>query len=325
VNTVFRRLRSPAAAAVAEAQGGSGKAPGFDRPTRLPRDEQQRRRWQIANRAWWEAAPMRYDWREALRHPPGSKAYFREIDQRFFQVARCFLPWRQMPFDTLIDFADLAAKDVLEIGVGHGSHAHLLASHCRSFIGIDLTAAAVQMVARRFALFAVPGAVTQMDAERMAFADNSFDYIWSWGVIHQTADTSQVLAEMHRVMRPGGTCAVMVYYRSWWNYAVCGFLRSILIGEGLKRGGVHRAAQCGTDGAIARYYKPKEWRAAVGDLFAIESLVIYGLKSDVVPLPYGRLKQWVINAIPDRIARFLTARLRMGSLLVARMRKVERS
>ena len=42
------------------------KAAGFERPIQLPRDEEERRRWQMANRAWWEAAPMRYDWRAEL-------------------------------------------------------------------------------------------------------------------------------------------------------------------------------------------------------------------------------------------------------------------
>ena len=60
------------------------KAPGFDRPAQLPRDEAERRRWQAANKAWWEAAPMRYDWREQLAQNPGSEAYFKEIDRRFF-------------------------------------------------------------------------------------------------------------------------------------------------------------------------------------------------------------------------------------------------
>ena len=34
----------------------------------------------------------------------------------------------------------------------------------------------------------------------MEFADNSFDFIWSWGVIHHSADTQRVLREMHRVL-----------------------------------------------------------------------------------------------------------------------------
>jgi hypothetical protein len=56
-------------------------------------------------------------------------------------------------------------------------------------------------------------------------------------------------------------------------------------------------------------------------LFDVESIDIYGLKSDIVLLPYGRLKQFCMRLLPDSLARFMTRRLRMGSLLVATMGK----
>jgi SAM-dependent methyltransferase len=297
------------------------KATGFDAPTQLPRDAEEHRRWQAANRAWWESAPMRYDWSEELAHSPGSEGYFREIDRRFLAAAQSFMPTRNVPFDAAIPYAELGAKDVLEVGVGQGTHAQLLASHARSFVGIDLTSAAVRMTARRLALFGVPGMVVQMDAERMGFRDRSFDYVWSWGVVHQSADTGRVLAEIHRVLRPGGRCTVMVYYRSWWNYNVSGLLRALSEGQWRKVTRLHHVSQSATDGAIARYYKPSEWLAETRDLFTMDSMEIHGLKSDLVLLPHGRLKQFLMNLIPDALARFMTRHLRMGSLLVAQMRK----
>jgi ubiquinone/menaquinone biosynthesis C-methylase UbiE len=297
------------------------KAAGFDHPTQLPRDEEERRRWQAANRAWWESTPMRYDWRDEITQSPGSEAYFKEIDRRFLASARVFMSWRNVPFDTVIPFDELADKDVLEVGVGQGTHAQLLASHCKSFVGIDLTTAAAAMTSKRLKLFGIPGKVVQMDAERMGFGANSFDFVWSWGVVHVSADTQRVLAEIERVLRPGGRCTIMVYYRSWWNYQVSGFLRAVFLGQWRTLGTLHHVSQSGSDGAIARYYKPHEWRAATRSLFVIESMQIYGLKSDIVPLPHGRLKQIVMRLIPDSLARFMTCRMRMGSLLVAHMRK----
>ena len=64
------------------------KAAGFNRPTQLPRDDAQRRQWQSANKTWWEATPMRYDWRDEITAPPGTESYFREIDQRFLVVGQ---------------------------------------------------------------------------------------------------------------------------------------------------------------------------------------------------------------------------------------------
>jgi ubiquinone/menaquinone biosynthesis C-methylase UbiE len=299
----------------------ANKAPGFETPAQLPKDDAERDRWQAANRSWWDASPMRYDWREGIAAEPGSDAYFREIDRRFFASARQYMPWRRLPFDALVPYAALAGKDVLEIGVGQGTHAELIAPRCRSFTGIDLTAHAAEMTSRRLALRGIAAAVLQMDAENMAFADGSFDYVWSWGVIHHSADTRKVLREMSRVLRSGGTATVMVYYRSWWGFYVCGILRRLFQKRFRGRATLHRVAQHATDGAIARFYSANEWRALAQPFFAVEAVKVYGQKAEILPLPHGRAKALAVRLIPDRLARFFTNRLRMGSFLVATMRK----
>jgi ubiquinone/menaquinone biosynthesis C-methylase UbiE len=301
--------------------GFGNKAAGFNRPTQLPRDDAQRRQWQSANKNWWEATPMRYDWRDEISAPPGTESYFREIDRRFLSSAHKYMPWRNVPFDEVIPFERLNDKDVLEIGVGQGTHAQLLAPRCKSFTGIDLTSHAIEMTSQRLKLFNIPGKVLQMDAEEMAFADNSFDFIWSWGVIHHSADTRRVLQEMHRVLRFGGSCAIMVYYKSWWHFYVGGFLRGVFQRQFNKQGNLHQVVQSATDGAIARIYTQREWQEATNGLFEIAAVKIYGLKGDVVPLPHGRLKQFLEDVVPDGVARLLTNRLRGGSFLVAHMRK----
>ena len=296
------------------------KAAGFDAPTQLPQDEAQRRQWQSANKEWWEATPMRYDWRDEITAPPGTEVYFKEIDRRFLSSARKYMPWRNFPFDQVIPFERLGDKDVLEIGVGQGTHAQLLAPHCKSFTGIDLTSYAAEMTAHRLKLFNLPGKIMQMDAEEINFANNTFDFIWSWGVIHHSADTHRVLQEMRRVIRPGGKCTVMVYYKSWWDFYVCGFLRWLFQRQFGNRSNLHRIAQGATDGAIARYYTRQEWRETVRGLFEINSMQVYGLKSSIVPLPHGRLKLTLEDMIPDSVARILTHHLRGGTFLIAQMR-----
>jgi SAM-dependent methyltransferase len=159
-----------------------------------------------------------------------------------------------------------------------------------------------------------------MDAEHLDFPDGSFDFIWSWGVIHHSADTNQVLREVSRVLRPGGTFVAMVYYRSWWSYYAFGGIRRLFLPQ-FKGRSLHEIAQAGTDGAIARYYSRSEWRAATNGLFAAGSTRICGLKTDVLPLPPGRLKSSLEASLPDWLTRFMTNQLRMGSFLVAEMRK----
>jgi SAM-dependent methyltransferase len=297
------------------------KVPGFQKPTQLPRDEGQRRQWQTINRSWWESTPMRYDWREALTSPVGTRDYFEELDSRFLTSVYKYMPWEDVPFEALIPFTELAEKDVLEIGTGLGTHAQLLSPYCRSFTGIDLTETASALTAQRLQLFGLPGRALQMDAEDMQFAPGSFDYIWSWGVIHHSADTRRVLAEMKRVLRPGGKATVMVYHRTWWAYYFSPLLRGVICGQLKTCGNLHTVAQAVTDGAIARYYTPHELRELSRGLFDIESIRIFGLKAEILPFPAGTLKRLLDRLIPDTFGRLFTNRLRWGSFLVANMRR----
>jgi hypothetical protein len=145
------------------------KAVGFDAPTQLPRDEVQRRAWQESNRAWWERTPMRYDWRESLPAEPGSKAYFAEIDRRFFAAAKGCIRQHTLPFDSVIPFDQLHDKDALEIGVGQGTHAQLLSPRCKSFTGIDLTSYASTMTTHRLQLFGLSGQIRKWMPKKWIF------------------------------------------------------------------------------------------------------------------------------------------------------------
>ncbi len=298
---------------------------GFDSPTALPRTPSQHTAWQQANRSWWERHPMRYDFSEALRVSEFSREFYENVDERFFADVWTYMPWRKVPFDPLIDFAALGNTDVLEIGVGSGSHAQLLSASARSYTGIDLTDYAVTSTTKRLALAGHTGPhvnVMRMDAEHMAFADHSFDCVWSWGVIHHSANTRTILEEIHRVLRPGGVAITMVYHRNFWNYyVVAGLVRGIIQGTLWKTRSLHKTRQGVIDGALARYYTIPEWRALVSDLFSVEGVSIYGSKTELLPLPSGRVKSALKAAIPHRVGRFLTNRCRMGAFLVSILRK----
>jgi ubiquinone/menaquinone biosynthesis C-methylase UbiE len=125
-------------------------------------------------------------------------------------------------------FATGAGKDVLEIGVGMGAdHVEWAKSGPRSLTGVDLTQRAVDFTRSRLALYGLSSTVRTADAERLPFADESFDIVYSWGVLHHTPDTPRAIREVWRVLRPGGTARVMVYHRHsllgymlWVRYAL---------------------------------------------------------------------------------------------------------
>jgi 2-polyprenyl-3-methyl-5-hydroxy-6-metoxy-1,4-benzoquinol methylase len=294
---------------------------GFSNPIALPSDEAQHQAWQQQNREWWQKNSMRYDWKAPIPYPEFSSEFYDEIDRRFFSSVERYAPWKAIPFDSFIDFDALKSKDVLEIGCGNGSHAQLLASHAKSYTGIDLTEYAVKSTSTRLALRGLKATVQQMDAEQMQFADNSFDFIWSWGVIHHSANTSTILKEMKRVLRPGGRAKIMVYHRGFWNYYTFGSLGSLMRGKFPTAARVHESIQLGTDGGLARFYGPGEWRNSVAGLFRVKDITIFGQKESLVPLPGGRVKTTVLRMIPNGVSRFFSTQCRMGNFLVSEMER----
>ncbi|MBA2238081.1 MAG: class I SAM-dependent methyltransferase [Lysobacter sp.] len=294
----------------------------FDAPEKLPATDAERQQWQQANRAFWESNPMRYDWKESIPYQEGTREFYEEIDRRFFENVKPYMPWASVPFDELVPFARLADKKVLEIGVGMGSHAGLLSAHAGSYTGIDLTEYAVGVTSERLKVYGRSADIRRMDAEALEFADDTFDFIWSWGVIHHSSNTQKILEEMRRVLKPGGEAVIMVYNRGWWNYYICGGL----IG-GLRRGRIFRAVslartiQEDTDGALARYYSRSSWRRFASPYLEVDEVMIKGAKTDLFPIPAGRIKTTLMRLLPDRVARFMTSRLGMGGFLISRMRK----
>ena len=68
------------------------------------------------------------------------------------------------------------------------------------------------------------------DAENLPFEDNSFNAVYSWGVLHHSPDTQKVVNEVYRVLKPGGMAKIMVYnkysligYMLWVRHALLKF------------------------------------------------------------------------------------------------------
>ncbi len=120
-----------------------------------------------------------------------------------------------------ISLEDLCGKKVLEIGPGAGGHSVLLATHGAHVTSIDLTQARALATQRKYDLLgdAVESCqAMQGDAENLPFADNSFDIVYSNGVLHHTRDTERAIDEVYRVVKPGGHAVIMLYCKSSWHY-----------------------------------------------------------------------------------------------------------
>lgn len=111
-------------------------------------------------------------------------------------------------------FAEGAGRDVLEIGTGMGAdHLEWAKSGPRRLVGVDLTPGAVGWTARRLHTHGFSSSLSVADAEDLPFENNSFDIVYSWGVLHHSPDTRRAFHEAYRVLRPGGVLRAMIYHR----------------------------------------------------------------------------------------------------------------
>jgi ubiquinone/menaquinone biosynthesis C-methylase UbiE len=92
----------------------------------------------------------------------------------------------------------------------------------------------------------------QADAERLPFADNSFDFVWSWGVIHHSSRTGRIVREISRVLTPNSECRIMVYNRDGMPTRII-FLRDFILKGKWRKQTSTKLFTRGTDGFSARY------------------------------------------------------------------------
>jgi SAM-dependent methyltransferase len=168
---------------------------------------------------------MTYDWEDTLELEPGTREWYAEIDRRFLDSAYYAGGADGTPFGRFLRRRDVSGKAVLEVGCGMGTHAAMIAQAGARLTAIDITERAVESTRRRFELFGLSGRIRRGDAEDLPFEDDTFDMVWSWGVIHHSRSTERCLREITRVLRPGGRVVFMVYYRpSFVYYLHCGFI-----------------------------------------------------------------------------------------------------
>jgi len=125
----------------------------------------------------------------------------RGVLRQFEQASGWLEPGEQVAIDHVANAVHDGA--ILDIGIGGGRTAPLMANISANYRGIDYTPDMVEVARRRF-----PGlCFHEMDARRMSFADDSFDLVaFSYNGIDSVdlAGRLDILRQVHRVLVPGG-------------------------------------------------------------------------------------------------------------------------
>jgi ubiquinone/menaquinone biosynthesis C-methylase UbiE len=140
-----------------------------------------------------------------------------------FQASERYRLETQLSFG---EFAKFRGKKTLEIGVGLGADHQQLAEAGAILTGVDLTERAINHTKRRFELFNLTSDLVVADAENLPFEDNSFEALYSWGVIHHSPNTPKVVSEIHRILKKGSLAKIMIYHK----YSMIGYMLWIRYG-----------------------------------------------------------------------------------------------
>ena len=243
-------------------------------------------------REFWERIPCGAA--DARQAEEGTLAFFEEVEKQRY-TGDDFMR-------EVVGFDRWQGKRVLEVGCGLGTDLLQFARGGAEVYGIDLTEKAAGLARKRLGLYGLKGNISISDSENLPFKTDSFDLVYSWGVIHHTPNTAGAANEIMRVCKPGGQVLVMLYHRrsllALQAWLVYGLLRgrpfespSKIISE--------RVESPGT-----KVYTPKEGR----ELFR-------GLRSTTVrrivtryDLRLGRrlfLPSWVRRIVPSRFGWFM--------------------
>jgi ubiquinone/menaquinone biosynthesis C-methylase UbiE len=160
-------------------------------------------------RAFWQKNPCGTKFADAEM---GTRLFYERVEEHRYA--------KEWHIPVAAAFQSARGLRVLEIGCGLGTDGAQFAKAGAIYTGVDLTDAAVELARKRFELFGLSGTFRTADAENLDFADESFDLVYSHGVLHHTPDTERAVREVHRVLRPGGRAVVMLYHRDSYNYRV---------------------------------------------------------------------------------------------------------
>ena len=144
-----------------------------------------------------------------------------------------------------LDRIDFARKRVLEIGLGQGADAEQIVGRGGIYSGADLTEESVKRVKMRFLLHGLRfDRIEQASALDLPFGDDSFDIVFSHGVLHHIPEIEKAQAEIKRVLKPDGKLIVMLYSKWSLNYLMAiSILRRLglmgMYGLGIKGSGIY--------------------------------------------------------------------------------------
>ena len=178
---------------------------------------------------------------------PNRLSYFEEVEKSRYK--------EQDWMHDFFQYEKFSGKKVLEIGIGHGTDLWQFAKNGANCFGIDITKKHLELTKENFKVRGGEVTLKECDARKIDFPDNTFDCVYSFGVLHHIPEIKKCFMEILWVLKPGGT-AMIGLYNKW---SVFHFL--YILGNGILKGHLFRLGYRGfmsiiEKGADGRDIKP---------------------------------------------------------------------
>ncbi len=200
-------------------------------------------------------------------------------------------------------FAQSGGQHVLEVGVGMGADYLEWLKAGAQATGVDLSSASLEQAKRRCEMAGYAADLRVSDAEHLPFPDNTFDIVYSYGVMHHSPDTPQCIREAWRVLKHGGALRIMIYHHPsltgfmlWLRY---GWLR----GRSLRQAVYDHLESPGT-----KSYTQEEARAMLQGFEQVEFRQAFSPGDLLLNEPSARFQGLVYRIIWRLYPRFLIRR-----------------
>jgi ubiquinone/menaquinone biosynthesis C-methylase UbiE len=243
----------------------------------------------------------------ALDRPDESSlAYFEAVERDRYEG---YAPWMR----DFVNFGSYAGKKVLEVGVGQGTDLVQFAKGGADVSGIDITQRHLDLTARNFKVRGMRANLQYAAAAAIPFESDSFDVVYSFGVLHCTDNTVRSISECHRVLKPGGELILAMYYTYSFFHAytilITGILRGNLRRLGYK--GLMSLVESGADGVtfvpLVKTYSKRQLQNILEDFEEVRFDVRH-----LTPDDFGAFRHFFPKSLAERMGK------RVGWYIIAR-------
>ena len=211
-------------------------------------------------------------------------------------------------------FSEHRGLKVLEIGFGQGTDLVQFAEGGAICYGVDITQKHFELATKNFKLRGLKADLILNDANNLPYEDDTFDVVYSFGVLHHTPDTNRCISEAFGVLKPGGELIISLYHsRSAFHiisvYLVNGILRRKIKSIGYD--GLLSLIEEGADGVkikpLVKLYSAATLKIMLND-FSSTSIFVRHLEKSHFSLFGKFIPSFIVKLLENKMGWYVIGR-----------------